>query len=191
MIILTCLHEKWQGIVVSKWRKLSGIKYPQSMSFKTCMNATSNISAAYAEVSEMKANKNAQIFNCAQRAHMNMLEHLPSFLAAYAISSHQRMILIMNRLFWTGLRYPRTAGALGWLWIVGKSLDGPRNYDTEMDQPTGRVLYTTGYVTGNPNGVCLQSLLSYISLVTSAIVVLSIILANTVSFYNPSQHCTL
>ncbi|CCA66601.1 related to microsomal glutathione S-transferase 3 [Serendipita indica DSM 11827] len=91
----------WQGIVVSKWRRLSGIKYPQT----------------YAEVSEMKENKNAHIFNCAQRAHMNMLEHLPSFLAA---------------LFWTGLRYPRTAAALGWIWVLG------------------RILYTTGYVTGDP-----------------------------------------
>ncbi|KZT35547.1 MAPEG-domain-containing protein, partial [Sistotremastrum suecicum HHB10207 ss-3] len=49
---------QWQSVVVSKHRKLSGIKYPQ----------------VYAEKAEVAASPAALKFNCAQRAHQNTLE---------------------------------------------------------------------------------------------------------------------
>ncbi|KAG8789045.1 hypothetical protein FRC16_001271, partial [Serendipita sp. 398] len=81
----------WQGTVVHKWRSAANIKYPQT----------------FAEVSEMKADKNAHVFNCAQRAHFNMLEHLPPVLVS---------------LLWCGLQYPRTAAGLGFLWVFSRVL---------------------------------------------------------------------
>ncbi|RDB29642.1 Microsomal glutathione S-transferase 3 [Hypsizygus marmoreus] len=50
-----------QNITVSRWRKRSGIKYPQ----------------LYAEKAETAASKDALVFNCAQRAHQNTLENIP------------------------------------------------------------------------------------------------------------------
>lgn len=50
-----------QGITVGRWRKRSGIKYPQ----------------LYADKAEAAASKDAMIFNCAQRAHQNTLENIP------------------------------------------------------------------------------------------------------------------
>ncbi|PVG03507.1 membrane-associated proteins in eicosanoid and glutathione metabolism [Serendipita vermifera] len=101
--VATGILTGWQGIVVGQWRKKSGIKYPQ----------------VYAEVSQAKENHNAHIFNCAQRAHANTLEHISTVLVA---------------LLWSGIRYPRTAAGMGAAWILG------------------RILYTQGYVSGNPNG---------------------------------------
>ncbi|KAF8993417.1 hypothetical protein BDQ17DRAFT_1401638 [Cyathus striatus] len=64
-----------QSLVVSKYRKRAGIKYPQM----------------YAEVADTKASKDALIFNCAQRAHQNTLENIPSIYVTTIIA---------------GLRYP-------------------------------------------------------------------------------------
>ncbi|KAF9015583.1 hypothetical protein BDQ17DRAFT_55087 [Cyathus striatus] len=50
-----------QGTVVSRYRKRSGIEYPQM----------------YAERSQANTSKDAHIFNCAQRAHQNTLENIP------------------------------------------------------------------------------------------------------------------
>ncbi|KAG6805879.1 hypothetical protein H0H92_013632 [Tricholoma furcatifolium] len=50
-----------QSAIVGKWRKRSGIAYPQ----------------LYAEKAEAAASQDAFKFNCAQRAHQNTLENLP------------------------------------------------------------------------------------------------------------------
>ncbi|KAF8131405.1 hypothetical protein EV363DRAFT_1449808 [Boletus edulis] len=54
----------WQTIVVNRYRSSSGIKYPQ----------------LYAEKAEAQASREAHLFNCAQRAHQNTLEHMPAIL---------------------------------------------------------------------------------------------------------------
>jgi glutathione S-transferase len=43
-----------------------------------------------------------QLFNCAQRAHYNFLEHYPTFLAGVLLA---------------GLKYPVTSAALGAVWL--------------------------------------------------------------------------
>ncbi|KIM29401.1 hypothetical protein M408DRAFT_22772 [Serendipita vermifera MAFF 305830] len=91
----------WQTTVVTKHRTLSGVQYPN----------------CYASAEHAKENRAAFLFNCAQRAHMNTLEHLPNVLVS---------------LVWAGVRYPVSSAALGATWIIG------------------RILYTQGYVTGEP-----------------------------------------
>ncbi|KAG8841672.1 hypothetical protein FRB91_004775, partial [Serendipita sp. 411] len=59
----------------------------------------------YAELKQTQEDPNALRFNCAQRAHENMLEHLPIFLAGLA---------------WTGIRYPLISSALGLSWIMAR-----------------------------------------------------------------------
>ncbi|KAG8931956.1 hypothetical protein FRC02_001836 [Tulasnella sp. 418] len=56
---------QWQGLNVSKYRKLAKIPYPQ----------------AYADKAQQEASKEALQFNCAQRAHQNTLETLPIVMA--------------------------------------------------------------------------------------------------------------
>ncbi|EGO03464.1 hypothetical protein SERLA73DRAFT_46722 [Serpula lacrymans var. lacrymans S7.3] len=61
----------WQTILVGRFRRRAGIDYPQ----------------LYAETAEMKASKDATLFNCAQRAHANTLETLPVVLLSTLVAS--------------------------------------------------------------------------------------------------------
>ncbi|KAH9940663.1 hypothetical protein B0H21DRAFT_754317 [Amylocystis lapponica] len=85
----TAFLTTWQGIVVSKARRKAGIPYPQG----------------YAERSEMAASKDAVVFNCAQRAHLNTLEVLPGYVTCLLIS---------------GLVMPQTSAGLGALFIFSR-----------------------------------------------------------------------
>ncbi len=58
-----------------------------------------------ADKATAEANPAANKFNCAQRAHANMLENLPTFLFG---------------LIYSGLYHPKVASSLGALWIVGE-----------------------------------------------------------------------
>ncbi|KAF9454057.1 membrane-associated proteins in eicosanoid and glutathione metabolism [Macrolepiota fuliginosa MF-IS2] len=78
-----------QGFTVGKYRRLSGIKYPQ----------------LYAEKAEAEANKDAQLFNCAQRAHQNTLENIPIIWATTII---------------VGLRMPVIAASACGLWSLSR-----------------------------------------------------------------------
>jgi len=62
-----------QGVIVSRYRKRAGIKYPQM----------------YAEKAEAEASKDALKFNCAQRAHQNTLENIPLVLVSTIITGLQ------------------------------------------------------------------------------------------------------
>ncbi|KNZ74146.1 Microsomal glutathione S-transferase 3 [Termitomyces sp. J132] len=81
------------SINVSKWRKRSGIKYPQ----------------LYAEKAEVEASRDALIFNCAQRAHANTLENLPMIYATTLITAVKYPIVAaaacgawsLSRIFYT------------------------------------------------------------------------------------------
>ncbi|KAJ7177908.1 hypothetical protein C8R46DRAFT_1075291 [Mycena filopes] len=74
---------------VGKYRALAKIQYPR----------------AYADNEEMKANPNAVLFNCAQRAHQNTLENLPMLVIGTLIVS---------------LKYPHAAAAALAVWSVAR-----------------------------------------------------------------------
>ncbi|KAK5946771.1 hypothetical protein PMZ80_000914 [Knufia obscura] len=76
-----------QGSIVTMLRKGANVKYPN----------------AYATAEQIKSSKEAYKFNCAQRAHGNLLENMPT-----AIST----------LLFGGLFYPRAAPVMGSLWVV-------------------------------------------------------------------------
>ncbi|KAG2364813.1 hypothetical protein BDR07DRAFT_1400743 [Suillus spraguei] len=81
----------WQALVVGSHRKKSGIKYPQ----------------LYAEKAEADASKEAFLFNCAQRAHQNTIEHMP--------------LIIVTTLV-TAMKYPVFAGYASGLWALSRVL---------------------------------------------------------------------
>ncbi|KAJ7757074.1 hypothetical protein B0H16DRAFT_1885787 [Mycena metata] len=85
----TVLVLLYQTRTVGKYRHLAGVEYPR----------------AYAEKEEMKANPNAVLFNCAQRAHQNTLENLPMLLIGTVITS---------------LKYPQAAAAALTVWSISR-----------------------------------------------------------------------
>lgn len=76
-----------QGNVVTMHRKPAGVQYPN----------------AYATNQQAKDSQAAYKFNCAQRAHGNLLENMP-----------QTMI----SLLFAGLEYPTAAAGLGAAWVL-------------------------------------------------------------------------
>ncbi|KAN0073693.1 hypothetical protein V8E55_012170 [Tylopilus felleus] len=81
----------WQVTVVSRYRKKSGISYPQ----------------LYAEKGEAQASRDAHLFNCAQRAHQNTLEHMPTILITTLVS---------------GVKYPVFAAGACAFWVFTRVL---------------------------------------------------------------------
>lgn len=80
-----------QGNVVTFARKPAGVPYPN----------------AYATPEQAKENKDAYKFNCAQRAHANLLENMPQTIAF---------------MLFAGLEYPTATTALGLGWVLGRIL---------------------------------------------------------------------
>ncbi|OKL60958.1 hypothetical protein UA08_03663 [Talaromyces atroroseus] len=80
-----------QGSVVGVLRKKAQVPYPHS----------------YATVEQCKANPNAYRFNCAQRAHGNLLENMPQTIAYMLVA---------------GLKWPNASAALGAAWVVSRAL---------------------------------------------------------------------
>jgi len=83
------LVNQWHGLEVGKYRKDAQVPYPN----------------AYAAHAEAPAGSAKYLFNCAQRAHSNYLEHLPQFFVT---------------LFISGLQFPKFAAAAGAAWLVGR-----------------------------------------------------------------------
>ena len=77
--------------VVSTHRKAAKIPYPN----------------AYATAAEAATSQEKHLFNCAQRAHANFIEHQPSVLTTLLIA---------------GLRYPLISAAMGASWIFFRIL---------------------------------------------------------------------
>ncbi|TMW56479.1 hypothetical protein Poli38472_006489 [Pythium oligandrum] len=67
VVVLLTFVNLWAGGKVGRARKQYGIEYPQM----------------YAE----KSDRDAWAFNCVQRAHQNMLENVPIFLATLFVSA--------------------------------------------------------------------------------------------------------
>ncbi|KAJ9607242.1 hypothetical protein H2200_008314 [Cladophialophora chaetospira] len=80
-----------QGNIVTFARKPAGVEYPN----------------AYATPEQAKANQDAYKFNCAQRAHANLLENMPQTIAY---------------MLFAGLEYPTATAALGLGWLLSRTL---------------------------------------------------------------------
>lgn len=78
-----------QGSVVTSLRKPAKVPYPN----------------AYATAEQVKNSKEAYKFNCAQRAHGNLLENMPQAMAT---------------LLFAGLFYPQATPILGVTWVLGR-----------------------------------------------------------------------
>ncbi|KAF9056573.1 hypothetical protein BJ165DRAFT_1522474 [Panaeolus papilionaceus] len=101
-----------QNIVVSRYRKAAGIKYPQM----------------YAEKAEADASPAAYQFNCAQRAHQNTLENIPILYVTTVLTAVRYPVLaaITCAMFTIGrISYTRgyitgdPAKRTGGLYLVG------------------------------------------------------------------------
>ncbi|ETI28122.1 hypothetical protein G647_00571 [Cladophialophora carrionii CBS 160.54] len=80
-----------QGNVVTFLRKPANVPYPN----------------AYASHEQAKESQDAYKFNCAQRAHANLLENMPQTMAT---------------MLFAGLEYPTVTAALGLGWLLARSL---------------------------------------------------------------------
>eukprot|EP01083_Nonionella_stella_P123135 370865_1 len=89
VMIFNCYMLMWLGINVGEARKKYGVKYP----------------SMYADLHHSKNKKNANIFNCVQRAHQNTLEQQPTFLIFCALSS---------------IQYPLVAGVAAFVWVLAR-----------------------------------------------------------------------
>ncbi|KAJ3331240.1 Microsomal glutathione S-transferase 3 [Blyttiomyces sp. JEL0837] len=83
------LYVTYLGVNVGSYRRKAGINYPHM----------------YASKEECEKDRNALLFNCAQRVHGNTLEWYPTFLTL---------------LFTGGIQHPVVASIAGLAWIVGR-----------------------------------------------------------------------
>merc|ERR1719251_662836 len=103
------------GVQVGQARRKYGVKYPDM----------------YADVKTAKNKKNANLFNCIQRAHQNSLEQQPFFLTVCALSSSKyplvsgvaAFIVLLGRLAYaagysTGDPKKRMNGVFGYLGLL-------------------------------------------------------------------------
>ncbi|KAL2047205.1 hypothetical protein N7G274_001224 [Stereocaulon virgatum] len=88
---LSTLVGTYQSINVGTHRRAAKVPYPN----------------AYASAAEAKESKDKYLFNCAQRAHGNFLEHQPQFLVGLLVG---------------GVRYPVISASLGVAWCVSRVL---------------------------------------------------------------------
>ncbi|CAK9786102.1 membrane-associated proteins in eicosanoid and glutathione metabolism [Cutaneotrichosporon oleaginosum] len=80
---------------VVKARKAAGVKYP----------------ALYASEEEARADPKKKLFNCAQRAHANTLEYLPTVLSLFAfLGCFHPKLATGSILAWTLSRFSYTIG---------------------------------------------------------------------------------
>lgn len=86
-----------QSLVVGRYRKQAGIKYPQ----------------LYADQVQVAASKDAHLFNCAQRAHQNTLENIPIIYTVTLLTSLKFPIFAASMCgLWSISRISYTRGYL-------------------------------------------------------------------------------
>jgi len=88
-LVLTGVLNQYQGILVGNVRKDAKVPYPNP----------------YATHAEAEVSLAAYRFNCAQRAHANLLENMPQTVISAAIA---------------GLRYPLVTSGLMGVWLLGR-----------------------------------------------------------------------
>jgi glutathione S-transferase len=85
----------WLGYRSTRFRKEAGVPYPLVLATPETIASTSS-----------PAQRRAMyLFNCAQRAHHNILENYSAFLSGLLIS---------------GLTYPKISAVMGSAWLVGR-----------------------------------------------------------------------
>ncbi|KAI0937214.1 hypothetical protein AcV5_005165 [Taiwanofungus camphoratus] len=85
----------YQTVNVGRKRRAADIKFPQ----------------LYAEKAEAEASREANIFNCAQRAHQSTLEYLPVIITSTLITSLRHPVLAASLCgAWTTARFFYTIG---------------------------------------------------------------------------------
>ncbi|PWN49507.1 membrane-associated proteins in eicosanoid and glutathione metabolism [Violaceomyces palustris] len=113
-VVLSVIGSFWlvtfQSFKVGSARKAAKIQYPQM----------------YAELAQVEKSKEANLFNCAQRAHQNTLENLPSFI----------VLTLLNGLF-----NPRITTVLSFGWVFSRILYSSGYYSGE---PKNRILGAAG-----------------------------------------------
>ncbi|KAF2717536.1 hypothetical protein K431DRAFT_153217 [Polychaeton citri CBS 116435] len=87
----------WLGIRIAQFRQAANVPHPS-----VCASAETIANAPTVE--EKRA---LYLFNCAQRAHHNILENYTAALTAMLVS---------------GISYPRLAAATGAIWVVGRAI---------------------------------------------------------------------
>lgn len=78
---------------------------------------------AYAPWQEAKEDRAKYVFNCAQRAHGNFIEHQPQFLISLLIA---------------GLRYPVASAAMGLAWCVARIMYAVGYVNGKKEEGKGR-----------------------------------------------------
>ncbi|EXJ95484.1 glutathione S-transferase [Capronia coronata CBS 617.96] len=111
---LTPLLAWVQGSVVGPLRKAAGVPYPNM----------------YATPQQVKESRDAYKFNCAQRAHGNLLENMP-----------QTMLYML----FAGLEYPKATFAVGTAWLICRAIFAYGYITSEKPDGKGR-LYGSGYL---------------------------------------------
>lgn len=75
---------QWQSALVGGLRGKAKVQYPQGKkALQLMMTASSSLcrfAPAYADKAQQDASKEALVFNCAQRAHSNTMERLPTMM---------------------------------------------------------------------------------------------------------------
>lgn len=112
----TTLLGTWLAFRVTPYRGAARIRLPQIFAEQT------QITAAAADPARQKA---MYLYNCAQRAHGNFVEHHPSVVLAMLIA---------------GLKFPVTAAGLGAAWSVTRMLYAVGYTDEKKDGGSGRYL---------------------------------------------------
>ncbi|KAI9856069.1 MAG: hypothetical protein M1813_009289 [Trichoglossum hirsutum] len=105
----------WHGMRVIRFRKAAGIPIPHAYA------SQQDISAAPSP----QKKHDMYLFNCAQRAHANLLENQGSFTAALLIA---------------GLRYPLAATGTGLFWCVSRALYAVGYTRKDRERGRGRVM---------------------------------------------------
>jgi len=103
VLVLTGVVNQYQGFLVGRERRRAGVAYP----------------AAYAPSKEAATDLAKYRFNCAQRAHQNYLEHLPTLLVTAAIG---------------GLAFPVASAAFAALWLAGRIVYAHGYINSTLDQ---------------------------------------------------------
>lgn len=112
----------WQTFKVGTFRKAAGVAYPRPYAFDNWSNDSSS-----GTLSEQA--KNEYLFNCAQRAHGQLIEHIGIAVPGMLVA---------------GLAYPVTSAVLGGLWAVNRVIYAVGYTRADKNKGSGR-LAGTGY----------------------------------------------
>ncbi|KAK5452236.1 hypothetical protein LTS15_007302 [Exophiala xenobiotica] len=118
-----------QGNVVTSLRKAAGVPYPNP----------------YATPQQAKEKPAAYKFNCAQRAHANLLENMPQ---------------TMMYMLFAGLEYPTTTAALGAGWLFFRAMYAYGYIQGEKENGGSRLYGAPGWlIQGGLWALCISTAL--------------------------------